>query len=37
MAPETLERLAEVLTAHATLGLPEEAGRAITRPPLAGA
>lgn len=37
MAPETLEMLAEVLTAHATLGLPEVAGRAITRPPVPAA
>ncbi len=36
MTPETLQKLAEVLTAHTTLGLPEEAGRAIARPPLPG-
>jgi acyl-CoA thioester hydrolase len=37
MAPESLNRLEEALAAHSELGLPEEAGRPITRPPLAGA
>jgi hypothetical protein len=37
MAPETLQRLQEVLAAHRTLGIPEEAGSTIARPPLAGA
>jgi len=34
MAPETLQRLQEVLAAHQTLGIPEEAGSTIARPPL---
>lgn len=33
---ETLERLAAALAAHEGLGRPEEAGRAISRPPLGG-
>ena len=37
MAPATMDRLAEVLTAHAILGRPDEAGRPINRPPLPGA
>ncbi len=37
LRPETQERLAAMLAAHEALGRPEEAGRAISRPPLAGA
>jgi acyl-CoA thioester hydrolase len=36
MAPPTLRRLEEVLAAHSELGRPDEAGRAIARPPVPG-